>query len=48
MDNLESQDPKNLEHRSKWTQRIEMWTMKAIEDFQVWTQCKAAANERSI
>lgn len=48
MDNLEKQDPKNLEHRSKWTRRLEMWTMKAIEDFQIWTQCQAVANERSI
>jgi len=48
MGNLEDQDPKNLEHRSKWALRLEMWTMKAIEDFQVWTQCQATANERSI
>jgi hypothetical protein len=48
MGNLEKQDPKNLEHRSKWTGRLEMWTMKAIEDFQVWTQCQAVANEHSI
>lgn len=49
MGNLkEQQDPRNLEHRSKWTRRLEMWTMKAIEDFQIWTQCQAAANERSI
>jgi hypothetical protein len=48
MGNLEKQEPKNLEHRSKWTLRLEMWTMKAIEDFQIWTQCQAVANERSI
>ena len=48
MGNLENQDPKDLGHRSKWTRRLEMWTMKAIEDFQIWNKCQAAANERSI
>jgi hypothetical protein len=48
MGNLEEQDSKNLEHRSHWTRRLEMWTMKAIEDYQIWTCCQAAANERSI
>lgn len=48
MGNLDSQDPKDLAHRSKWTQRLEMWTMKAIEDFQIWTKCQDTSDERSI
>ena len=48
MGNLVEQDPRNLEHRSRWTRRLEMWTMKAIEDYQMWTRCQTAANERSI
>jgi hypothetical protein len=30
---LAEQDPGNLEHRSHWTKRLEMWTVKAIEDY---------------
>lgn len=38
MGNLEDQDPRNVEHRVRWMRRVEMWTMKAIEDFQIWTE----------
>jgi hypothetical protein len=30
---LADQDASNLQHRSHWTKRLEMWTIKAIEDF---------------
>lgn len=30
---LEKQKPENIEHRAFWTSRLEMWTMKALEDF---------------
>ena len=30
---LAGQEAGNLEHRSYWTRRLEMWTVKAIEDF---------------
>jgi hypothetical protein len=29
---IQGQDCKLIEHRQKWTEKLEMWTMKAIED----------------
>jgi len=33
MNKLEGQDPDNPEHRRKWINRLEGWTMKAIDDY---------------
>jgi hypothetical protein len=30
---LDGQDANKIDHRSHWTKRLEMWTIKAIEDF---------------
>ena len=37
MAKLENQDPNNPEQRALWVERLEAWTMKAIEDFHLVT-----------
>jgi hypothetical protein len=32
---LQDQSPDKVKHRAHWTRRLEMWTIKAIEDFQL-------------
>ncbi len=32
IDNIDGQDASNIEHRSTWTQKLETWTLKAIEN----------------
>lgn len=35
----------NVEIRSKWTKKLEDWTMKAIEDSQIWSQFERAQRD---
>ncbi len=38
MAKLADQDPNDPKQRALWVERLEAWTMKAMEDFQLLTQ----------
>lgn len=42
MDKLEGQDPYNLHQRRTWIQKLEAWTLKAIEDYYLLTTSEEA------
>jgi hypothetical protein len=36
VDNIEGQDSLNISHRNRWIKQLERWTMKAIDDSELW------------
>jgi hypothetical protein len=44
MKRIAKQDENNLSHRSRWAERVEMWTLKALEDLSLLSYRREARN----